>query len=123
MREPVKLSTLPKTWLFDLDGTLLKHNGYLQDGEDTLLPGAAEFLASIPREDTVILLTSRKEAYAKMTINFLQKHAIRYDHILFNLPPGERMLVNDKKPSGLDMAYSINVDRNAFEIPCFQCCL
>jgi len=24
----LKLSSLPKTWIIDLDGTILKHNGY-----------------------------------------------------------------------------------------------
>ena len=33
------LSTLGHTWIFDLDGTIVKHNGYLIDGKDTLLPG------------------------------------------------------------------------------------
>ena len=28
MADELVLSTLPKTWVFDLDGTLLKHNGY-----------------------------------------------------------------------------------------------
>ena len=34
------MSTLPKTWILDLDGTLVKHNGYKMDGEDSLLKGA-----------------------------------------------------------------------------------
>ncbi len=32
MAEKLILSTLPKTWIFDLDGTLLRHNGYKLDG-------------------------------------------------------------------------------------------
>ena len=36
-----KISSLKKTWLFDIDGTIVKHNGYKLDGEDTLLPGVA----------------------------------------------------------------------------------
>ena len=36
MGKTLILSTLPKTWIFDLDGTLLKHNGYKSDGIDTL---------------------------------------------------------------------------------------
>ena len=35
-------SNLNKTWIFDLDGTLVIHNGY-KCGEDTLLPGVKEF--------------------------------------------------------------------------------
>ena len=38
------LSTLAHTWILDLDGTIVKHNGYKLDGTDTLLEGAKEFL-------------------------------------------------------------------------------
>lgn len=36
--EDLKLSSLPKTWIFDLDGTILVHNGY-KNGGDRILPG------------------------------------------------------------------------------------
>ena len=111
------LSTLPKTWVFDLDGTLLKHNGYKIDGRDTLLPGAVEYLKTIPAEDTIVILTSRTDEYKQMTLDFLAEHGIRYDKILFNMPMGERILVNDRKPSGLDMSVAINLERDKFELP------
>ena len=111
------LSTLPKTWIFDLDGTILKHNGYKIDGRDTLLEGAKEYIDAIPAEDKIIILTSRLEEYRKMTLDFLDEHGIRYDEILFNIPMGERIVVNDRKPSGIDMAVAINIDRNEFSLP------
>ncbi len=117
MRNNMILSTLPKTWFFDLDGTIVKHNGYKTDGQDTLLPGAAEYLAGLPKEDKVILITSRTEACREMTIRFLQEQGIRYDEILFCLPVGERIIVNDRKPSGLDMAVAINIDRDLLRLP------
>ena len=117
MENPLSLSTLPKTWIFDLDGTLLKHNGYKNDGHDTVLEGVTEFLRRIPKEDKILLLTSRKEEYRQMTTDFLEKAGIRYDIILFDMPMGERILVNDRKPSGLDMAVAFNVDRDRFELP------
>lgn len=115
--DPLILSTLPKTWLFDLDGTLLKHNGYKTDGVDTLLPGVREYINTIPAEDTIIILTARTDAYKQMTIDFLAEQGIRYDEILFNMPMGERILINDRKPSGLDMSVAINIDRDRFVMP------
>lgn len=115
--DPLELSTLPKTWLFDLDGTLLKHNGYKIDGVDTVLPGVREYINAIPAEDTIIILTARTDAYKQMTIDFLVEQGIRYDIILFNIPMGERILINDKKPSGLDMSVAINLDRDKFVMP------
>lgn len=39
----LSLSSLPHTWLIDIDGTLLKHNGY-KEGGDELLEGVLDFL-------------------------------------------------------------------------------
>lgn len=117
MEEKLSLSTLPKTWIFDLDGTLLKHNGYKIDGLDTVLNGVKEYLNRIPEQDRILILTSRTDAYKQMTLDFLREQKIRYDEILFNMPMGERIVVNDRKPSGLDMAVAVNMDRNRFAIP------
>lgn len=108
------LSTLGHTWILDLDGTIVKHNGYKIDGIDTFLPGAKEFLANIPEKDMIIFLTSRKEEYRKITEYFLKENNIRYDHIIFGAPYGERILINDDKPSGLKTSVSINLHRNCF---------
>jgi len=108
----LKLSHLGHTWLLDLDGTIVKHNGYKLDGYDTLLDGALDFLRSIPKSDMVVFITSRTLEFKSVTEDFLVKHDIRYDHILYNAPYGERVLVNDRKPSGLDTALAVNIDRD-----------
>ncbi len=113
----VVMSTLPKTWILDLDGTLLKHNGYKIDGKDSLLPGAKEYVDSLPKEDRIVILTSRTDEYKQMTLDYLKEVGIRYDEIIFNIPYGERIVVNDRKPSGLDMAIAFNLDRDVFSVP------
>lgn len=110
--DKIVLSTLGHTWILDLDGTIVKHNGYKIDGEDSFLPGAKDFLESIPDGDMVVFLTSRNAQYRDMTEQFLKKHHVRYDSILFNVPFGERILVNDNKPTGLLMAHSVCLDRD-----------
>ena len=114
MQNKLEMSALNKTWLLDIDGTIVKHNGYKIDGIDTLLAGAKDFLDSLPENDKVVLLTSRTNEYRKETLDFLKNNGIRYDEIIFGLPLGERILVNDMKPSGLKMAYSINSVRDEF---------
>lgn len=116
-REPLILSTLAKTWIFDLDGTIVKHNGYKTDGEDSLLLGAKEYLDEIPPGDKIVIFTSRKEEYRESTIRFLTEKGIRYDEILFDMPIGERIVVNDRKPSGIEMAVALNIDRDDFVLP------
>ena len=109
----VTLSPLGHTWLLDLDGTLVKHNGYKLDGHDTLLDGAKEFLMSIPDGDMIVIITARKPEYKEITEKFLAENNIRFDHIIYGVPYGERILVNDRKPSGLDTAVAINLNRDA----------
>ena len=108
----IEMTNLSKTWILDLDGTILKHNGYKLDGEDSLLDGAKELLAQIKEQDMVIFVTSRKLEYRQMTEEFLQKNEIRYDHIIYEAPYGERILINDDKPSGRVMAYAIHPKRD-----------
>ena len=115
--DKIILSSLGHTWIFDIDGTILKHNGYKIDGYDTLLSGVKEFFnKNIKDDDIVILLTSRSKEFIKKTKEFLIENGIRFDYIIFNLPYGERILVNDRKPSGLDTAKSVNIERDHFKI-------
>ncbi len=105
-------STLGKTWILDVDGTLVKHNGYKIDGYDTLLDGVKEFFARISPEDKVILLTAREDKYLDDLKKFLASNHLRCDYLLSGMPVGERILVNDRKPSGLDMAFAVNKNRD-----------
>ena len=117
MANELTLSTLGHTWIFDLDGTIVKHNGYKIDGFDTFLPGAEEFLLNIPAKDIIIFITARESKYRDITEEFLRTNNIRYDHIIFEAPNGERISINDCKPSGLKMCYAVNVNRDqAFDI-------
>lgn len=109
----ITLSALPHTWILDVDGTIVKHNGYKLDGHDTLLEGVKEFFASIPPEDKIVFLTARTGNSLVDLKVFLEQNNLRYDHILTDMPVGERILVNDKKPSGLGMAFAISKDRDA----------
>lgn len=108
------VSSLAKTWILDIDGTVCKHNGYKIDGYDTLLPGAKVFFEKIPPEDKILFITSREKKYAPETEAFLKENGIRWDAIIYELPYGERILVNDRKPSGLETSIAINTERDIF---------
>ncbi len=105
---------MPKTWILDLDGTLVVHDGPYILGRDEFLPGAREFLESIPRRDMIIFLTARSDYEKPHTIRFLKENNIRYDHIIFNAGEGERIMINDMKPDGLVTAYAVNTKRDRF---------
>lgn len=117
MEDKLILSPLGHTWILDLDGTIVKHNGYKIDGRDTFLEGAEAFLKSLPEQDKVIFLTSREENLKERTESFLKEHGIKFDCILYSMPYGERILFNDCKPSGLKMGIAVNVQRDIFRKP------
>ena len=110
----IKLSkNLSHTWFIDLDGSIVKHNGYIVDKEDSLLDGVSFFFKNIPTKDIIIITTSRKKKFKKKTIEFLKKNKIRFNEIMFDLPYGERILINDIKPNQkLKTSISINLKRN-----------
>jgi len=108
------LSPLGHTWILDLDGSVVVHNGYKDFGRDVFLDGAKDFLLSIPENDMIIFLTSRKHEYREITEAFLVEEGIRYNHIIYDAPYGERILLNDDKPSGLSMGKAINSKRDVW---------
>jgi hypothetical protein len=109
---PFELSSnLSHTWFIDLDGTILNHNGYL-NGKDDLLPGVKELWASIPEDDYIVITTGREEEYRQRSLKILTDNGLRFDHAIFGLPLGERIVVNDLKPEGLKTAVAWNVERN-----------
>lgn len=102
---------LKKTWIFDLDGTIVKHRGYLEDKE-LVLNGVHDLLNNIPRTDMIIIITGRPKEDKEVTINNLKLLNIRYDHIIFDAGSGARILINDTKPSGYKTAHSFCAVRN-----------
>ena len=110
----IKLSkNLSHTWFIDLDGSIVKHNGYIIDKFDSLLTGVSIFFMKIPKNDKIIITTSRKKKFKKKTVDFLKKNKIRFNEIIFELPHGERILINDIKPhQKLKTSISINLNRN-----------
>lgn len=119
MKNKIVVSKLGHTWILDLDGTIVKHNGYKIDGEDSFLSGAMEFLNNLPPKDMIIFITSREEKELEKTEKFLKENHIRFDHMIFGAPYGERILINDCKPSGLKTGIAVSLNRDAgclFEI-------
>lgn len=109
----LEFSPLNKTWIFDIDGSIVKHNGYKIDGYDSLLEGVSEFFSKISQEDKIIMLTARKGEELENLKAFFKENRIRFDYILTDMPLGERILINDEKPSGLKTAFAINKKRDS----------
>lgn len=123
------METLNKTWFVDIDGTFLKHNSNI--GLDELVKQknshlkekpirkSIKFLRDLPKDDKIIITTARETRHREHTVKALKHFEVRYDDILFNLPSGPRILINDIKPPGvinnvnpIITAYAVNVNRD-----------
>ena len=112
MDQSVKLLN---TWFVDIDGVIFPHNGYLSKGDgecEEPLPGVVQFFNSLDSEDKIILCTARKEHFRQRTERSLTAAGIRYDILIMELPTGKRILINDRKDSGMNTAFAVNIARN-----------
>tara|TARA_Y100000296_G_C5175748_1_gene259933 strand:+ start:1325 stop:2128 length:804 start_codon:yes stop_codon:yes gene_type:complete len=106
-----------KTIFCDIDGTLLKHHGdlFLQITEyPELLDGVKDKLTEWDRKGyNIILVTGRRECSRKETEEQLARVGIFYDQLIMGIGAGERVLINDLKPTvNTTMAHAINIERN-----------
>ena len=109
---PFELSeNLGHTWIVDLDGTILEVNAPPYT-DDKLLPGVKEMWAQIPKDDFIIIMTARPKDIQEQTLQFLQDSGLHYHLAVFGVHHGERIVVNDNKPGGLQTAVALNVKRN-----------
>jgi hypothetical protein len=107
----IQISVLAHTWLIDIDGVLIKHNSHKFDGNE-LLTGVKEFWDKIPEHDIIILMSARTKDEEASTLNFFTLQKLRFDHSIFGLPVGERILINDTKPGGLITAMCFSIPRD-----------
>ena len=109
---PFELSeNLGHTWIIDLDGTILEVN-QPPYADDKLLPGVKEMWAQIPKDDMIVIMTARPKDIQEQTLKFIRDNGLRYDLAIFGIHHGERIVVNDNKPGGLQTAIAWNVKRN-----------
>lgn len=108
---PDLMPGMRRTWLLDLDGTVVKHNGHLQGG-DELLPGVLPLWAAMGPEDVIVILTARPSTHRAVTEDFLRRQGLRFDQLIMDLPHGERLLFNDRKPDGSATAHAFNLARD-----------
>lgn len=108
---------MKKTIFLDIDGTLVKHKNSLSKvllEEPEILPGVIDKINQWDADGHIIILTTgRKESMRRITEEQLQKLGIFYSQLVMGLTRGERIIINDKKPT-IDMktASAIEVNRN-----------
>ena len=95
-----------KTLFVDFDGTTFEH------ATETILPGTKEkFDEWNEKGYTIIITTARPVEAEEITIKALNDNNLPYHGILFGLPNGDRVVLNDIK-EGRERAFAYNLERN-----------
>jgi hypothetical protein len=108
----------PSTIFLDIDGCILFHLGKISkitQHYDTqqILSGVLEKLDEWEAKGyRIVLTTGRPESLREITEQTLTRHGIFFNKLIMDLGGGKRYLINDRKPSGTDTAFAINLDRN-----------
>ena len=111
------MDTRPKTIICDIDGTLVKHEipttNTSFNKKLKLLPGTIEKLSEWDAKGyNIILITGRRESMRKATEDQLAEAGIIYDPLIMGIGGGPRILINDNKPDGKEVAFAYNIERN-----------
>jgi FMN phosphatase YigB (HAD superfamily) len=107
----------PKTIICDIDGTLVKHelptSNTSINKKLELLHGTIEKLSEWDAKGyNIILITGRRESMRKSTEYQLSELGIIYDQLIMGIGGGHRILINDNKPDGKEVAFAYNIERN-----------
>ena len=106
---------------FDIDGVLVKNTSshFSNLGTGDVLQKNVDFINKLMKEGktTVILTTSRKEKYRKLTEEEMIKKGINYNYLLMGLPHCQRIVVNDFADSNpYPSCSAINLKRDESDI-------
>ena len=95
-----------KTLFVDFDGTTFEH------ATENILPGTKEkFKEWNDNGYTIIITTARPSSAQEQTIRALDENGLLYHSVIFDLPNGDRVVINDLK-EGKERAIACNVERN-----------
>lgn len=113
----LQFDNLPKTIICDIDGCIFMHQGSLPNmilNPAELCPNVKEQFDDWDKKAyKIILLTGRKESMRDVTEKQLRSFGLFWDHLIMGATRGERILVNDIKPScESNTATAINLIRN-----------
>lgn len=83
----------------DLDGTLVYQNYDPEEVEDRVLPGwdVLKIVSDEKDKFFIVVTTSRNKKHTNLAIKKLEELGIRVDKVVYGLPTGIRVLVNDTK--------------------------
>jgi hypothetical protein len=113
-----------KCYFVDIDGVIVKNSAEYFKPYWGTTPGIVENVAVIKelydKGNQIILTTTRKESYRKITERQLKKIGINYHKLIMDLYHSGRVLINDFSNSNTyPSAIAINIPRDSNELAKF----
>jgi hypothetical protein len=106
-----------ETVFVDLDGTLILFNLEPERVSDRIIMSTMRFLIKKKSEGAfIICTTARTYEHTMLAIRNAGIPLDFFDKILYDLPMGRRILVNDHKDGAADSAIAINLFRDKGDI-------
>lgn len=110
-----------KTYFIDIDGIIVKNSGEYFKPYWGTTDGIEENINLIKdlydRGNQIILVTSRREKYRKITIEQIKRLNLKYHRLIMGLFHSQRVLVNDFSNSNpYPSATAVNIPRDADEL-------
>ena len=122
---------LDQTWFLDIDGTIFKHRTNIELDKwikelktkshlkEELLVGVKDWFKKLSEKDSIIFVTAREKRHKAHTERALKKFGIKFNHIIYGVNAGPRILINDIKPAAtnemerdIETAFAVNLKRN-----------
>lgn len=118
IREWLQFKHNQKTYFIDIDGIVVKNSGEFSKpywGTTEGLVGNIKIINQLYElGNYIILITSRKEKYRKVTLQQLKKVGVKYHQLIMNLNHSARVVVNDfSHTNPFPAAISVNVPRDS----------
>lgn len=110
------------TLFVDLDGVVVLNSAQYASPYWGTTDGIQENIDVLNRlHDTgrvhIVVTTARKEDHREVTIEQLDRVGMKYDSIIFGLPHGKRIVINDYAPSNpFKSCDSVNIRRNSTDL-------
>lgn len=106
-----------ETIFVDLDGTLILFNLEPERVTDRIIPSTMSYLIKKKAEGACLVCTTARNAkHTALAIANANIPLDFFDHILYDLPMGRRILINDHKDDSPLSAISINLFRDKGDI-------
>lgn len=101
-----------ETVFIDVDGVIVKHNYDPDNISDEFIESTMKYLEDI-KDSYIILTTSRRVEHLRQVILGFYNRLGKYpDRIIYGIPTGKRILINDFKVDGEYKADAINLKRD-----------